>query len=379
MNGKKAFIISCFDEYDSRNKFVEAYFKEHGFGVQTFISDFHHQKKQYINIPKRENVHLIHTTSYTKNISFARIKNHYVFAKKVVKIIKKEKPDIVYANIPPNFIAWYLGRCRKNKVFSKLIFDIYDMWPETMIFGKSSIILKIPFFIWRNIRNKFINEADLNITACELHEEILRKQKVMKLHTLHLLKDRNINVESIPRIYDMTEIKICYLGTVNNIIDINMICNVIKEILKYKRVSIFFIGNGETKGLFLNQLIQVGANVKDLGVIYDDFEKEKILLSCHFGLNIMKKQVCVGVTLKSLEYFSCGLPILNSIPCDTENLVVKYNSGINIANDIERVGKIISRLSSEDLYQMKINTLEMFNENFSVEHFNSDFNYLVQL
>ena len=114
-------------------------------------------------------------------------------------------------------------------------------------------------------------------------------------------------------------------------------------------------------------------------MIYDDVEKEKLLLTCHFGLNIMKPQVCVGVTLKSLEYFSCGLPVINSIPRDTENFVNEYQAGFNVSNGIVNIGKMINDITSEKLYQMKTNTLKMFKENFSVEHFYSEFNSLIQL
>lgn len=376
---KRVYIISCFDEYKSRNKFVEEFFVKKGYEVRTFISDFHHQKKQYIQNVPRKNVELIHTTAYSKNLSFARIRNHYVFAKNIEKIVKKEKPDIVYANIPPNFVAWYLGKCRKNNLITNLVFDVYDMWPETMTFGKSSIILKLPFSLWRMVRNKHINAADINITACKLHEDILKTQGIKKLHTIHLLKDRNMPNDRIPQSYDMSEVKLCYLGTVNNIIDIETICKVIKELEKEKKVNLVFIGSGESKDIFLEKVKQAGATVIDYGMIYDDFEKEKLLLTCHFGLNIMKPQVCVGVTLKSLEYFSCGLPVINSIPRDTENFVNEYQAGFNVSNGIGNIGKMINDITSEKLYQMKTNTLKMFKENFSVEHFYSEFNSLIQL
>lgn len=378
MKEKSLFIVSCFDEYNSRNKYVEEYFIKKGYKVKTFISDFHHQAKKYIQTAPRKNVELIHGSSYSRNFSLSRIKHHYGFSCAVGKIIKKEKPDIVYANIPPNFISWYLGKCKKKGVISKLIFDIYDMWPETMTFGKSSALFQIPFSFWRKIRNKYINFADLNITACKLHEEILRNQNIQKLYTLHLLKDKNLNISCIPIEYNLSEIKLCYLGTVNNIIDIEKICEIIKQIKKIRNVNLSFIGSGEAKNIFLRKVRQAGASVNDYGVIYDDSEKEKILLSCHFALNVMKPQVSVGVTLKSLEYFSCGLPVINSIPCDTEELVSKYNAGFNVSNGIENIVNMINGITSDVLYQMKKDTLRMFNENFSVEHFYVEFNSLIK-
>ena len=42
----------------------------------------------------------------------------------------------------------------------------------------------------------------------------------------------------------------------------------------------------------------------------------KIINQCHYALNIMKKDVCVGMTMKSLDYFSFGIPIVNNIEGD---------------------------------------------------------------
>lgn len=373
---KVCYIISCFDEYSTRNKFVEQYLKKQGYKIKTFISDFKHIQKTYFDKSPRANVELIHTISYKKNLSFSRIRNHYIFAKKISNIVKAEKPDVVYANIPPNFVSWYLGKCRKKGYIQKLIFDVYDMWPETMTFGKSSPLLNLPFKIWSFIRNKNINYSDLTITACKLHEEILRKQGIKKLKTLHLQKEKNLSINVIPKSYDLSDIRLCYLGSVNNIIDIDMICKIISEIKEYKNVHLSFIGSGENKDYFLQRVKASGSEVTDYGAIYDESEKEKILLQCHFGLNIMKPQVCVGLTLKSLEYFSCALPIINTIPCDTANMISSYGAGFNVCNNPDDIGEKIKDLTSERLYEMKIKTFKLFTENLSVTHFNEEFGQL---
>ena len=50
---RKAFIVSCFDEYNYRNKYVEQYLIQNDFEVYSFISDFHHQRKVYKEIIKK--------------------------------------------------------------------------------------------------------------------------------------------------------------------------------------------------------------------------------------------------------------------------------------------------------------------------------------
>ena len=65
-------------------------------------------------------------------------------------------------------------------------------------------------------------------------------------------------------------------------------------------------------------------------------KKKQIFDKCHFGLNIMKDTVCVGLTAKSIDYFQAGLPILNSIQIDTKDIVNKNLFGFNVTDDIEK-------------------------------------------
>ena len=54
---------------------------------------------------------------------------------------------------------------------------------------------------------------------------------------------------------------------------------------------------------------------------------------CHFGFNLMKPDVCVGLTMKSVDYFRHDLPILNNIPADTAELVDREQVGLNVGED----------------------------------------------
>ena len=107
-----------------------------------------------------------------------------------------------------------------------------------------------------------------------------------------------------------------------------------------------------------------GAKVTFHGKIYDAAEKQKIFDRCHFGLNIMKDSVCVGLTLKSMDYLAGGLPIINNIPGDTWVLVESQGIGINFAND--------SALSEQALLKPqegRAGIREFFRERFSQEAF----------
>ena len=85
----------------------------------------------------------------------------------------------------------------------------------------------------------------------------------------------------------------------------------------------------------------------------------------------MKDIVCVGLTMKSIDYFQAGLPILNSIYTDTVQITDEYKIGINIrdGNIVDVAAKVVNTDVAE-LLAMRENTHKMFNGLFSLVAFN---------
>ena len=90
---------------------------------------------------------------------------------------------------------------------------------------------------------------------------------------------------------------------------------------------------------------------------------------CHWGLNIMKSQVCVGLTMKSVEYLAFGLPILNTIQGDTWNLVENERVGYNCSKMMNesQINEII--YLSEELVKSRTHIRDIYEKNFSVSAF----------
>ena len=210
---KKAILISCFGWYKGRLEYVEKYLREHGYEVQIWTSDFLHFKKERV-VPI-DGFNYIHVPSYKKNLSFARMYSHYIFAQKVYKVLKSEKPDLVYANIPPNSVAHICGKYKRKYPETKLIFDIIDMWPESYTAHR---ILKTPFSLWAEYRDNSLGYADHIFTECELYQKFLPAKYKNKMSVLRLLREDKA-FTSIPE-WTGKEIEIGYLGSINNIIDI---------------------------------------------------------------------------------------------------------------------------------------------------------------
>ena len=76
----------------------------------------------------------------------------------------------------------------------------------------------------------------------------------------------------------------------------------------------------------------------------------------------MKSSVCIGLTMKSVDYFRHGLPIINSIPADTMELVSKHGIGIPYQKDCAAK---IAGMNADDFYSMRKNVETVFSSTFA--------------
>ena len=361
---KNAIIVTPFDSYsyNVRIKYLEKYFSLLDYSAKVYSSDFDHRKKER-DFNKRKNLELIHVPGYRRNLSIYRIYSHYVFSKKIANIIKKSNVDIVYVSGPPNLLFKKIGKI-KNKKF-KLIFEVGDMWPETIpINQRVKRILNPILNIWSSYRNKYINKCDAIIYECNLFREKIKKFENNNISkTIYLSKENNI----IPTFKNNQSdlLKFAYIGSINNIIDINLIISFMIEVNKYRKTQLIIIGDGENKNQIIDLCNSNSIDYKDYGIVYDDIKKKEILKDCSFGFNIMKNSVCVGMTMKSLEYFYWGLAVINNIPADSEEIIKRFNCGFNINyNNISNIAKVVGNLTSNEIKQLQMNSRNVYLNNF---------------
>ena len=363
---KKAVIITPFDNYSYqvRIKYVQRYLSEEGYDVKVISSDFDHRNKTVYSA-KRDNLELLHVPPYQKNLSYARINSHRVFARKVLEKLEDLNPDLIYCSAPPNFLFKYTSRYKKKNAGVKLIYELGDLWPETLPLQAKIKKLAAPALsVWAGIRNNNIGFADGIIYECEMFSDVVSKAHPgVHSEVIYLSKEDyykgHFELANVP----VEPLRFAYVGSINNIIDINLIVDIVKQVNEKRRAELVVIGGGESADKLFALCDASGVKYENHGITYDEEEKHRILSSCQFGLNIMKSSVAVGATMKSLEYFHEGLILINNIPADTERIVDRYHCGYNIngekaegtiecisANSIESINKL--RLNSRKAYEV---------------------------
>lgn len=342
----KIAVITSSSSYEPRAEMAAFFFQSRGHQVTKIQSDFIHREKVKGREKKVDTI-FIDTMPYYRNLSLKRLLSHYLFAKKVYDLIEDQFFDVVYVLIPANSLMKYMANY-KEKSKSKLIVDIIDLWPESLPFRYFKKIW--PVTIWSNMRNKYFDRADLVITECELYRNVLQEY----------LRNSNTSVIYWPKEYheevpeqserDLKNVHLCYLGSINHIIDIKFIVKILKEIKKHKAVLLHIVGAGEKKEELLKQLETARIKYIYYGPVYDEIKKLKILTDCDYGLNIMKKSVCVGMTMKSVDYMYAGLPMINNIKGDIWDMIEQNKLGYNC--DKSTLATVASK-AIENIEQMR--------------------------
>ena len=366
---KKAVCISCTHHYAERTRAVETALTAAGYDVTYITSDFSHYTKQYYRVELPHCVQ-IPTRPYTKNISPQRLLSHLEFSRDAMAEVARLKPDLMYVEVPPNSLCRAAARYKRNHPGVKLIFDIFDLWPESFPDFRAKRLLGLPFRLWAQFRDKGLPEADLVFTECELFRQKLRRfLKDVPSQTLYLCRE-TATVQTPKLLPQQQALHLCYLGSINNIIDISAISELIGHIQPKRDVALHIIGDGESRDTFIEAVRATGAQVEFHGKVYDPAAKQAIFDRCSFGLNIMKPSVCVGLTMKSVDYFAGGLPILNTIPADTWDFVAQRQMGFNIDREnLAEAARQIAETTPETQLQMAENALCAFRELFTEEIF----------
>lgn len=361
---KKAIVISCFDWFEKRlEPIMETLEKQ--YEVIALLSDFNHIKKKRITHYEKH-CRYINVPTYKKNLSFKRIKSHISFTNSVKNELMKESPDFIYCLIPPNGLAKCCIDYKRIKPEVKIVFDIIDLWPESMPLWKLNN--SIPCVIWKNMRDKYISFADGVFLECELYKKQLNGVLPANVEILYLYKNQNKEEEQLickTRLIKQKNIKkelnIAYLGSINYIIDIERIKSVITILKSKYEIIVHIIGKGENKENLINSIRSTGAKVKYYGPIFEEKQKIAILSNCDFALNMMVDTVKVGLTIKSIDYMSYGLPMINTIKGDTWKLIEEYSIGVNYDGNKEMFLKKIE----EQLERNSDEIINIYKNNFS--------------
>ena len=339
----KILMVNASSNIEKRVDILYDFLRVQGHEVTVFASDYLHAEKTKRSSTER-GYRLIETLPYRRNISLQRLYSHWRFSRDVLREIREMSADLLYLVVPQNSNAAIAGAYRKAHPEAKIIIDIVDMWPESLPVGGTD---RFPFSLWAAVRDRHLHDADLVLLECDYYRERLgRRLEGVKNMTLPWLRrhtewtsryrdEENVGAAKTAIPVRRT-LRLCYLGAVNNIIDLDAV----EKLLMCLRdagcaVTLELVAVGERKAEFIRRSQTAGAEVMDHGPIYDAVRLQEIMDSCDYGLNLMKSTVCVGLSMKLVDYLAAGLPVINNLPGDSRELMETVHCGLQWPADAE--------------------------------------------
>lgn len=332
-----AVIVTCFESNEERVGYIKKTIENLGYKTDVISSDFSHIKKAVRNnIP--EGYLTVKTRPYKKNLSVGRLVSHYYFAKDAFKMIENMDVDLLWVMAPCNSLIKEADSYKKKHPEVRLVIDIIDMWPESLPVSFDKNIF--PLNIWKNIRTNYLNCADELVVECEFYKEVLSTEYKGNITTLRWAKEDRA-IEEDEELSD-DKLSLVYLGSINNIIDIEGIKKMVMDI-DYPTV-LHIVGEGEKTQDFIDSLKEVSEVVYH-GVVREKNSKKEILKKCHAGINFYKEGLYIGLTVKCIDYFLHGLPIINNIKGDTWLMVEEDGVGFNMSEN--------RKIKAEDIMKLR--------------------------
>lgn len=363
---KRAVCISCYNFYEHRVELVLERLRALGYACTYITGDYSHFTRQeyHIDYPDSEQVP---TLRYRRNVSPQRIRSHLKFSRDVFRRVEQLGPELVYVMVPPNSLSREAAAYKKRHPGTRLILDIYDLWPESFPSDKVKRLAALPFALWGRFRDVGLQSADIVYTECRLFAQVLGKRLAGKdVRLLPLCRERATTAD--PTAPAGEELGLCYLGSIGKLLDIDALTALIREAVRLRPVALHIVGEGETREQLIAAAREAGARVVHHGRLYGEAERQAIFDQCHFGINMMKDSVRVGLTMKSLDYFAGGLPILNTIAGDTRENIAAYGAGIEVDRaNIAAAARRAAGMTREQNTAMRRAALRMFRENYTVE------------
>ncbi len=359
---KRAIFVSCFDSYNNRVKRFIEIFEEMGYETMYLYADFQHMSKCY-NFNIYENSERIKVVPYKKNLSAKRLYSHYLFSKEVIKYIETYHPDFIYSMIPPNSLVKRIGLYRQKHMDTRLVFDIYDMWPESFPYSRYCKWLHIPFTYWRRLRKDYVRWADIILCVSEEGKRSIIPEVYGK--PVKIVRPAVPDGE-MPEYRPKEDIlSFVYLGMINHIVDMNLGADILGALAKKRKTILHIIGEGQYLRDFVTRLENVGVEVICHGCVFEQNKKNDIFSLCNLGLNIPRREIDSTMSLKAVEYMRAGLPFVNNARGDIRRIVEEDKVGINVEGDnVERIVSCILSLKEQDYLRIHENCVDSYRHRF---------------
>ena len=360
---------------------MAAAFARAGHTVVYWTGDFNHITKRQRDFSREGEVgapfqvEMIPTKPYAKNVGWARVRSHRVYAaawerRAVARAAADGAPDVIILSTPPlatGAVAIRLAR----RFGAKLVVDVMDDWPGTFYrrwprgFRWLGRLLFAPA---HRAARRLYRAADLVTTVAERYVELVRASgatapvklfyhgielgrlgrlglgrlgdlgrlgKLERLETLDAL-------EPLETLETPAQLRLVYIGNLGCTYDLATILAAMDALPP--TVTLDIAGNGEQ---FAELQRRATDRIRVHGVL-DGARLAALLAQCDVGLVPMAESSCVGVPYKFGDYAAAGLAIASTLGGESGRLLARYGAGFAYrGGDAASLVALVRRLLAE--------------------------------
>jgi glycosyltransferase involved in cell wall biosynthesis len=401
--GEPAPIGFCARDRLLRTGSLAAFLAEKDHDVTWWTSTFDHARKVHLftedtqfQVKERMRLVLLHGCGYKRNVSFSRIQDHRIVAKRFAQRVRqeKEKPDIILASLPT------IELCFESVSYGRdfripVVLDMRDMWPDILaeVFpGGIKTLVRLalsPAFRMAQrgcqgataitgITDEFVawgvkkagrpkapgdRSFPLGYTSEPPAEGDVRQAENFWNDTGVLNSERSFNV--------------CFLGTLGRQLDVGTIILAARKI-REQGIPINFIlcGDGERFDSY-QKMTRRDKNVILPGRV-DAARIFALMRRSFIGLDPLPDRYDFLATInnKAIEYFSSGLPVISS---PDRGVLAEFleNHRCGLSYPTGDSDCLVSRMlmlyhDRELLREMSDNARNIFRDKFTSERVNRD-------
>lgn len=240
-----------------------------------------------------------------------------------------------------------------KKIFnSKLIFEIRDIWPQSII--EISARKSIFTYLLRKIELFGYYNSDFIVSPLYNLSEYLEKINPKFKSKFHYISQNISNFHELPRpISNLDKLGLCYAGSFGKANSVEDFFKLINSKIIDKKIVFYFIG----KGLDFHRLKSIYSNNQFIFKEYMSPKDLQLFLknNCNIGIQMIPNRPIYNYGIspnKWNTYHKAGLAIF-TFSFIKNNLLDLYNAGINFEFNEKGINKFVNQLNANNFNIMK--------------------------
>jgi len=365
-----------------RSYYLAKEFKKNGAEVAIFAGSYSHL---FSTLPKVDGLFTnekvdeidfiwVKTPVYKSSKSIGRMWNMLVFMLMLFffKVKSMKKPDVIIISslsLFPIINAYFWAK----KFDAKLIFEIRDLWPQTLI-ELGNMSSKHPLVLFLGFFEKFgYKHADRVVSLLANSKKYMQDRGMIESKFKYIPNGVDLNEvlnsdnldEKFKSKIPQDKFIVGYVGTLGIANALDYLIEAAKELSNYTKIHFVIVGKGGEKENLINFVSK--ENLNNVTFIEAIPKRQVQSMLSHFGvcyIGLRKEPLFLyGVSPNKLfDYMYSAKPILYAIDSGTQNLILEANCGISIeAENMMAISTAILKLlnlNNDEIGKMGINGKE---------------------